>query len=230
MCAAHGNYSPQMMNEPDPEEEGGCFPYIVCLDSVNRLISVPYDDPKVCRPEVCFEDSFNGEPCLTAVAPRIVPPPRPSLRFNVGDRVACLTAGPGGKHQRRWSAGTISQTWYQAPVWPTQMVPYRVRLDGAGDINQSIKLPSSAGDRMLSVHRDVHTLVRALKLQQPGLYADGDGDRFSRSVLKDGRQQVVDQHTQKVRVSAPKSAKRTIEPDDATEAPPAKNSKTQINK
>ena len=199
------------MNEPDPSEEGGCFPYIVCLDTVNRCISVPYDDPRVCRPEVCFEDGYAGEPCLTAVAPLIVPPPRASLRFNVGDRVACLTAGPGGEHQRRWSAGTVSQTWYQAPVWPNQMVPYRVRVDGARDV-------------MLSVHKDVHTLVRSLKLQKPGLFADGDGDRFSRSVLKDGRQQVIDQQTQNIRLSGAKPAKRTIGSGDIGEAPPTKKS------
>lgn len=86
---------------------------------------------------------------------------RAQLRFAVGDRVVCLTAGPDGKDwPRRWSSGTVTALWPQPPRAPEgAAVPYAVTLDVSED---------GAEDATVLAHRDDHMYVRALELQCPG--------------------------------------------------------------
>lgn len=202
VCFVGGQYgwqvgTVQMLDQPHPEKKDIFFPYITQLDNLNRLVSVPHDDPGCCRPEVCFEDSFRGEPCLTDVAPLGAPSPRPTLRFGVGDRVVCLTAGPGGEEwHRTWLPCTVVETWYQAPVWPDQVVPYRVVVDVMRENQRKRKREHGVH---LSVHKDTHTLIRSLALQKPGRFVDAD--RFTRRTRTDGGREVIDQQTRKVRVA-----------------------------
>jgi hypothetical protein len=60
-----------------------------------RLISVPSDTDNTVRPDVCFAECPAGGYCAQSVLAELSAFRSP-LRFGVGARVACLTAGPDG--------------------------------------------------------------------------------------------------------------------------------------
>ena len=95
-------------------DEGCLLPYLVMLEPpLKRMIAVPYDAPSHVRPEVCFAEGLAGGEPAQAISQILVSQGtrKPLLRFAVGARVACLTAGPDGSGwPRRWSAGTMTGT------------------------------------------------------------------------------------------------------------------------
>ena len=95
----------QAINEPAPDGSGETLPYVVMLDPpLKRLISVPVDADHCVRPDACYAAGPVGGECAEAVAraasasaqARAGSSLSKALRFDVGGRVACLTAGPDG--------------------------------------------------------------------------------------------------------------------------------------
>eukprot|EP01043_Picozoa_sp_COSAG02_P007383 COSAG02_NODE_219_length_28538_cov_79.322058_23_plen_329_part_00 len=141
-------------------DEGCLLPYLVMLEPpLKRMIAVPYDAPSHVRPEVCFADGpAGGEPARainqTLTSQRVG---KISLRFDVGARVACLTAGPDGSGwPRRWSAGIVRQLWYR---------PHGVHAVGAHPYAVVLDETDSCAQKVVVCHRDDHLCVRALELQ-----------------------------------------------------------------
>ena len=144
-------------------------PYLVKIDPPNvRIICVPLDHSDVIQAEVCF----GPDALLMSLFSKPQRLPR-ERRFGLGGRVACVVEAVGGAC-RAWEAGTVVEVDYDTEPnvkklrgnydagprdwswgWPTAdaAVPYRVLLDGGGKV---------------LVHRDVHWLVRDLRLQPVG--------------------------------------------------------------
>lgn len=184
----------QALDEPYPDGSQGTLPYVVMLDKpFSRLISVPSDGSHCVRPDVCFADGAKGGACAEAVAHGAGAKREAALRFAVGDRVACLTAGPdGGAWPRRWSAGTVRE------LWPTPRgaaagaaVPYAIELD-------------SGALRVLAAGDD-HLHVRSLDLQpEVACPAQRALSRFTvRQNAEKGWDENVDQQTRRVRKRPP---------------------------
>jgi hypothetical protein len=158
----------QALNEP---HQGGSLPYVVMLDRpLKRLITVPTDGNHCVRAEVCFVDGPAGGPCAKAVSGSSTLK-RAQLRFALGDRVACLTAGPDGTAwPRRWTAGTVSGLWHQ-PVGAREgaAVPYVVKLDAGTVISNGQERWEDVQYEMnVLIHQDDHLYVRALEHQPAG--------------------------------------------------------------
>jgi hypothetical protein len=191
----------QAVDEPAPDNSGVVLAFVVMLDHPHRrLISVPFDRNACVRADVCFEawphapDEARAQPCVQA-ASRKAPLKLPDLRFAVGDRVACLTAGPDGLDwPRRWSAGTVQELWHrQAGAPERSAVPYTVALDFTAGSQQTTTL--------VLVHQDEHHYVRALELQPASECPSGVAlARFTtRRSQEHGWVEKVDQQTQKAR-------------------------------
>eukprot|EP01048_Picozoa_sp_COSAG05_P013324 COSAG05_NODE_1408_length_4964_cov_3.612950_1_plen_362_part_00 len=214
----------QATDEPAPDESGVLLPYVVMLDKPHkRLISVPFDRNGCVRADVCFEawpyapDGAWAQPFAQAAA-RKAPLKRPKLRFEVGTRVACLTAGPDGLDwPRRWSAGTIQEHWHhQAGAPDGSAVPYAVALDSIvadGHItNQSPQQQQKQKQKIVLVHQDEHQYVRALQHQPAGQCPSGIAlARFTTRPSDElGWVEKVDQQTQRVR----KAREKNVESDE----------------
>ena len=198
----HGWQSGQIQ-AVDHLSEGSCLPYIVQLEPpLKRLVAVPYDDPSHVRPEVCFAEEPYGGECAQAVSLATKKAAAEPLRFTVGARVACLTAGPDGTWwPRRWSAGTVRDIWYKAEM-SEGVVPYAVALDQAGAPISPIQI------QIVLCHRDEHLCVRALELQPPGECANATVlQRFTeRHIEETGYVERIDQQTFGVRKQMPKDS------------------------
>ena len=186
-------------------DEGSLLPYLVMLEPpMKRMIAVPYDAPSHMRPEVCFAECPAGGEPAQAISLSPLPPNlagRKTLRFAVGARVACLTAGPDGSGwPRRWSAGTVRELWTQPKGGAAgAVVPYAVELDES---------PDSFGGTVLC-HRDEHICVRSLDLQPVGECPNETVlQRFTeRRNEQSGCDERVDQETFGVRkIQSPSSA------------------------
>jgi len=75
-----------------------------------------------------IQESVPDEECLTNWKAGIDSewPPRPSLRFDVGERVECRI----GPHPvKGWAPGRIIKLYYSEPNWPPNMMaPYQIAL------------------------------------------------------------------------------------------------------
>ena len=186
----------QALDEPYPDGSPGTLPYVVMLDKpLSRLISVPSDGSHCVRPEVCFADGAKGGACAEAVA-RGAGTKRAALRFAVGERVACLTAGPdGAAWPRRWSAGTVRE------LWPT---PHGARAPAA--VPYAIDLDSGALRVLAAV--DDHMHVRSLELQPAeACPVQRALSRFTvRLNAEQGWDENVDQQTRRVRKRPPQDS------------------------
>eukprot|EP01046_Picozoa_sp_COSAG06_P019825 COSAG06_NODE_1428_length_9487_cov_195.907861_2_plen_365_part_00 len=157
----------------DQQTEEGSLPYVVMLDPpIKELISVPADADFCVLPSVCFAESPAGGPCAAKIASEATvtsPTRRRKLRFAVGDRVACLCAGPDGTDwPRRWMAATVGALWHQ-PTGAADgaALPYLLDLD-AVDTCGRWEQPEP-----VLVHRDDCMYVRSLDLQPPGECTNG---------------------------------------------------------
>ena len=170
------------------EHCGVLLPYVVVLDvppvgNETGQIAVPTDGSHCLRADVCFAEGAEGGPCAKSIA-RSVPTQRArgaKLRFAVGDRVACLTAGKDGAGwPRRWSAGTITAQWHVpmgAGGKEGAVVPYAVTLDAAAAVGgadaAAIRRGTAAPAKpveptIVLAHVDDHQYVRSLALQPAG--------------------------------------------------------------
>jgi hypothetical protein len=192
----------QALDEDDPNDPTGQskLPYVVKLDPpVGRLISVPYDENKICRAEVCFGQLSKADIGFTL---RCKPQRKEThaRRFGVGDRVACAVESADGEYTV-WAAGAVADVDYNVEpdaseaglTWSFSggagIVPYRVLLDSGAHV---------------FVHRDVHWLVRDLALQPAGLRQAEDGSRDLKRLVKRRRGEseceLIDHETRKVRI------------------------------
>ena len=198
----------------EEEDDAAIIPYVVALAAPHkRLISAPYDRNHCIRPDVCFEAYPDGAPieaehkpparAAAFKAPR--PERRPKLRFAIGDRVACLTAGPDGLDwPRRWSSGTVQKLWHRQAGAPEDdaAVPYAVELDTATPGNYA-SADQPHEDKLMNrhvvvlVHQDEHQYVRKLEFQPPGPCPTGKAlPRFSaRPSKEEGWEERIDQQT-----------------------------------
>ena len=189
----------------DQVTEEGSLPYVVMLDPpIKELISVPADADFCVLPSVCFAESPAGGPCAEKIASEATAR-RPKLRFAVGDRVACLCAGPDGTEWPRcWSAGTIGALWHRpAGAAEGAALPYLVTLDAVDRCGRW------ESPEPVLAHRDDHMYVRALDLQPAGECANGTGlQRFTtraNATCADCRERVDHQTLVVRKVSAPAS-------------------------
>lgn len=178
------------LDEPD---KGTTLPYVVMLDKpIAKLICVPNDDNSCARPEVCYAEWPDGGACAKAVASEARPAPKHKpLRFKVGDRVCCLTAGPDGtRWPRAWVAGTVKALWHKpnGASDPDAVLPYRVEL-----VHDST-LP-------VLVHQDDYLYIRSYALQPVGnLEPQKSLGRFTvRRNEEKGYDEKTDQQTMKTR-------------------------------
>jgi hypothetical protein len=214
VCKIGGQYgwgpgTIQALDEADPQDPSGQrrLPYVVKLDPpIGRLISVPYDETSICRPEVCFGKMSMGDLGFTLRCK-----PRRQLksekrRFALGERVACAVEDASGDYTV-WAAGTVSDVEYNVEPDATElslqwdwsagagMIPYRVLLDAS----------DGAQPQHVYVHRDEHWLVRDLKLQPAGPRQAEDGTRELKRLVKrrcDAGWELIDHATRKVRHEA----------------------------
>ena len=214
----------QALNEP--YGDGVVLPYVVMLDEpLKRLISVPTDAPHCVRAEVCFAEGFDGGECAEAVA-YTIPTKRARaavLRFAVGERVACLTAGPdGAAWPRRWSAGTVRTLWH-SPEGATEegaVVPYAVELDPVAADAAAIRRGTADMTRtVVLAHIDDHLHIRSLALQPEKECAVRKSlPRFTlRENLEKGWVENVDQQTLRCR-KAPPPDSDSVEEEEGVQA------------
>ena len=200
--------SVQMVDEPDPEN---CtvLPYVVELDGTGKLSSVPRDAPECIVAEVCWDEDF-------AVSIEAPLPPQvsatalsSSLRFAVGDKCTCLVADKSG-HSTEWVSGTITEVWAQREDWGyDERCAYAIKLDRDGSV--------------VLAHRDEHSLVRDLQLQEPGPALRANSSRFGkRKRGDDGSWETIDHQTLKVRATRPPPTSQSL----GTTSAPLKNSTT----
>ncbi|KAL1512101.1 hypothetical protein AB1Y20_005372 [Prymnesium parvum] len=186
-----GQWAPgtvEQLDVPDPDDPTGSrsFPYVVQLDPpVGRLVSVPADHNSCIRPEVCFGKKVGAAWFTLACLPV---QQSTTLRFGVGDRVACAVEDAEGE-LTMWEAGTVEAVRTIIEEWEGEggPVPFRVRLD--------------SGITVL-VHRDVHWLVRDLALQPPGP-RNNARQRFGKRQRDDSVWEDLDHETRNVRQCAP---------------------------
>jgi len=178
-CWAPGKV--QAVHEPTDD---GVLPYVVKLDRSTRLISVPYDEDSVVRPECCFRNAVLARGC---VAPGSVKSRLP-LRFKVGDRVACLSQSKDG--QVAWVPGSVRELWCGGGCDDDRLaLPYLVVCDDGAE---------------LLCHRDSHELIRELQLQPAGPAPLAGCKRFSKRFSKrwgeiDGGWEHIDHMTRRIR-------------------------------
>lgn len=188
-----GQWAPgtvEQVDAPDPADQTGStiFPYVVQLDPPNdRLVSVPSDNDGCVRAEVCFGTKAGAKWFTLYCLPRQQPL---TLRFSVGDRVACAVEDPVS-NLTNWEAGTVDGVRVTVDEWEGEggPVPYRIKLDRGG---------------MVLSHRDVHWLVRDLNLQPTGV-RDNARQRFAKRLREDSTWEDLDHETRVVR---PCTAKR----------------------
>jgi len=208
----------QSVLEEDPSDVTGQtkLPYVVKLDPpIGRLISVPYDETSICRPEVCFGRISLGDLGFTV---RCKPKrdTQPTRRFGAGDRVACAVEDDSGEYTL-WAAGNVVDVNYDVQPDATAegvsgewggsagVIPYRVLLDN--------------GVTHVYVHRDVHWLVRDLALQPAGPRQSEDGTRDLKRLVKRRRPdsaevELIDHMTRRVRVEAARDNEDSSDDDD----------------
>ena len=77
-----------------------------------------------------------------------------TLRFAVGDRVACLTNSPtDDPEDDEWAVGTVSAVFHREPQFPPDhCVPYQVRLDAGG----AVFVPEDDDELVRSLADDGH--------------------------------------------------------------------------
>ena len=139
---------------------------LVWSEGGRGVFALPYSPEELDADEM--QEVFPDEETLTAwkAGKRASWPPKPPLRFDVGDRVECRV----GPHPTKgWAPGRIIRLHYSEPNWPPNMLaPYQVALhDGrlifapqdsdlvirsrpppAPDAPSSPELPSSLLDNM----------------------------------------------------------------------------------
>lgn len=185
--------SVQALNEDDPSDPTGQnrLPYVVKIDPPDsRLISVPGDDNRYARAEVCFGQRDGAIWFTRMCLPKAVRRGSQKLRrFCVGDRVACAVEDSTGDYSE-WAAGTVralDRLVEDARGVPGGLAPYEVELDSG---------------TVVLVHVDEHWLVRDLALQPPGPRIAADGTRCLQRMGKrktaDGLES-VDHTTRRVR-------------------------------
>ena len=119
-------------------DQDGVFPYVVKLDPPEtRLVSVPTDTSEQVRAEVCFGQRAGAVHFTRMCLPKALRQKRRTLRFAVGERVACAVEDATSEYSD-WSAGTVLAVHYTVKEWEGfpeggSTVPYQVGLD-AGDI------------------------------------------------------------------------------------------------
>lgn len=219
----HGWVSGQIsaVDHPSESAPNGSLPYIVMLDKpIKRQIAAPFDRNTCIRPEVCYADGPEGGDCAESVAQQARPKPRDSssLRFAVGDKVACLTAGPDGHSwPRRWSAGVIICVWAK-PMGAKNgtAVPYAIKLN-----NGPIVLAS----------QDNHAYVRCQQLQPCVACEDQQVlERFAERTNTDGQLEKIDHQTVRVHTKkAPLSSDPEASAATTTTATTATTTTTATN-
>eukprot|EP01006_Ploeotia_vitrea_P068044 TRINITY_DN99634_c0_g1_i1.p1 TRINITY_DN99634_c0_g1~~TRINITY_DN99634_c0_g1_i1.p1 ORF type:complete len:214 (+),score=5.88 TRINITY_DN99634_c0_g1_i1:26-667(+) len=99
---------------------------LVWKDGGRGMFGMPLDPLEVQQEDIL--DSFPTNDVLTkwSKGEPAEWPPRPQLRFNVDDRVACRI----GPHPvTGWAPGRIIKLFYREPNWPPNMMaPYQVML------------------------------------------------------------------------------------------------------
>ena len=207
-----GNVQAVDEKQDDDDDDSEIIPYVVALAAPHkRLISAPFDRNNCIRPDVCFEAYAEGAPAEAEHKPPIraaafkAPSPerRPKLRFAIGDRVACLTAGPDGLDwPRRWSSGTVQKLWHrQLGVPEGAAVRYAVELDTTPGNYSSLADQSPTKEKpspsVVLVHQDEHQYIRKLEFQPHGPWPTGLVlPRFSTRPSQDeGWEEKIDQQT-----------------------------------
>lgn len=191
-------------NETDPQNPDKTFPYVVKIDPPeSRLISVPGDDNRVVRAEVCFGKQPNSL-WFTVMCLRFAGRKSSTRRFTrrrTASRWRSRTPPPSGDYKyTAWAPRTVLDVDYDIvpdvkasrpdTEWSGEAthVPYRVQLD--------------SGEVVLA-HQDEHWLVHDLALQPPGPRQSPDVahdlKRISTRQRADGTWEAVDHHTRKKR-------------------------------
>ena len=183
----------QSVDETDPSEPDATLPYIVKLDApIGKLISVPYDRNEVCRAEICFDEARDGgtDMALTCLPKRGKGGAAAKRRFAVDARVAVAVEDETDAFTD-WAAGVVVAVDHAVDA-EAPPVPYRVRLDAG---------------RVVLVQRDEHWLIRDLAFQKPGTRQGFNGrrflDKFVKREVAEGKWEMVDHATLKVRACAP---------------------------
>ena len=171
-------------------------PYVVKLDRpLGTMLSIPQDSNFVIRAELCFGQRASVTPTNTVLWPtdftRMCMPQQQAnvktLRFGVGDRVACAVEDSTDNFSV-WAAGTVTTVGHPMPQTNSFSIPYCVQLDI---------------DCTVLVHRDEDWLVRDLNLQPEGVRQGQDGTRCLNRFLKrersDGSWEIIDHRTRNVR-------------------------------
>lgn len=190
------------LNEDDPSDRTGRtkLPYVVKVDApISRLISVPYDEDRVCRAEVCF-----GKDALQFTLRCRPQKASKTMRFSVGERVACAVEAADGDDYTVWAPGKVVDVHYDVQQEaPDLSLSDKLSLNVSGTVPYRVLLDSGAH---VLVHRDVHWLVRDLALQGPGPRQRADGTRQLKRMVKRRRdtthEELIDQETRKVRIQS----------------------------
>lgn len=99
---------------------------LVWADGFRGIFSLPFSPDELEEDEL--QDYFPDEETLSQwkAGIKAVWPPKPPLRFAIGDPVECRV----GPHPvKGWAAGRIIRLNYSQPGWPPNMVaPYQVAL------------------------------------------------------------------------------------------------------
>lgn len=175
------------VDEQDPQDRRNVLPYIVKLDPpVGKLISVPVDSNRFCRPEICFDEYRPGGAEFAIKCAPTKAATRRARRFVVGDRVSVAVEDDTDAFSD-WAAGVVLSVDHAVGV---ATLPYRVKLDEDA--------------RTVLVHRDEHWLVRDAGLQANGPRQRPGGrrtlDKFVKRRAADGATwEMVDHATRKVR-------------------------------
>ena len=93
-------------------DQDGVFPYVVKLDPPEtRLVSVPTDTSEQVRAELCFGQRAGAVHFTRMCLPKALRQKRRTLRFAVGERVACAVEDATSEYSD-WSAGTVLAVHY----------------------------------------------------------------------------------------------------------------------
>lgn len=186
----------QALEEDDPQEPGETLPYVVKVDApLNRLISVPEDVNSLVCAERCFGQRAGALFFTLFCLPQRFLKPR---RFVAGDRVACAVEDDTDDYTA-WAAGTVIDVDYSIEEDAKKLMPQRDFAGDAGLVPYRVELDKGA---KVLVHRDDHSLVRDLALQDEGPRQGADGTRNMKRMVKrraGDAWEVVDHTTRQVR-------------------------------
>eukprot|EP00930_Biecheleria_cincta_P035054 TRINITY_DN24141_c0_g1_i1.p1 TRINITY_DN24141_c0_g1~~TRINITY_DN24141_c0_g1_i1.p1 ORF type:complete len:305 (-),score=42.66 TRINITY_DN24141_c0_g1_i1:233-1081(-) len=170
-------------NVTNPEDPTDKVPYVVKTDITqnakeSRTISVPYDDDKVCRREVCFG---QVEWKLSSDASPLRRSQDSKLRFEKGCRVA-FRVRDSAQGFDQWQTGVVEATCFQ--LQDGVSLPYMLRAESG---------------LFFFAHLDDHTLVR-LPANVPQKRCKGIAKRLEARTRVDGQQEKFDHVTLRGRI------------------------------